>query len=83
MKPMAKRLASLTLAVCLLGSTAVLPAGAAPWSQPAGGVLETLLDVVWFLHNAYFPGDVRVENSGRYDNIYLNERAPDRLYWMD
>ena len=45
--------------------------------------LETLLDVVWFLHNAYFPGDVRVENSGRYDNIYLNERAPDRLYWMD
>ncbi len=45
MKPMVKRLASLTLAVCLLGSTAVLPAGAAPWSQPAGGVLETLLDV--------------------------------------
>ena len=42
-----------------------------------------LLDVVWFLHSTYFPHDVRVEPSGRYSRIYLVEKAPDRIYWLD
>lgn len=42
-----------------------------------------LLDVVWFLHTTYFPNDVRVEHSGRYERMYLNEKAPDRIYWLD
>ncbi len=45
--------------------------------------LDTLLDVVWFLHGNYFPEDVRVQNSGRYANIYLDEKAPDRVYWLE
>lgn len=42
-----------------------------------------ILDVVWFLHATYFPDDVRVENSGRYPRMYLNEKAPDRVYWLE
>lgn len=42
-----------------------------------------ILDVVWFLHTTYFPDDVRVENSGRYPRMYLNEKAPDRVYWLE
>lgn len=49
----------------------------------ASGSLEDILDVVWFLHSSYFPGDVRVEHSGRYSRMYLNEKAPDRVYWLD
>lgn len=45
--------------------------------------LDALLDVVWFLHNVYFPNNVRVHNSGKYDNIYLDERAPDRVHWVE
>ena len=45
--------------------------------------LEDILDVVWFLHSTYFPGDVRVEHSGRYTRMYLNEKAPDKVYWLE
>ncbi len=45
--------------------------------------LPDLLDVVWFLHTSYFPNDVRVEHSGRYGRLYLSEKAPDRVYWLD
>ena len=42
-----------------------------------------ILDVVWYLHSTYFPHDVRVEHSGRYPRMYMNEKAPDRVYWLD
>ena len=42
-----------------------------------------ILDAVWFLHSVYFPHDVRVESSGRYTQIRLAEKAPDRVYWLD
>lgn len=42
-----------------------------------------LLDVVWFLHTVYFPDDVRVEHSKRYKKIFLQEQAPDKIYWLD
>ena len=45
--------------------------------------LDALLDVVWFLRNAYFPCDARVRSSGKYANIYLRERAPDKVRWVD
>lgn len=45
--------------------------------------LPDILDVVWFLHSTYFPADVRVEHSGRYTRVYLDEKAPDRVYWLD
>ena len=37
-----------------------------------------ILDVVWFLHTTYFPDDIRLEHSGRYSRMYLNEKAPDK-----
>ncbi len=42
---------------------------------------QDIIDAVWYLHSIYFPDDIRVEHSGRYSRIYLNEKAPDRLYW--
>ena len=42
-----------------------------------------LLDTVWFLHNVYFLDDVRVEHSQRYRKIFLQEQAPDKIYWLD
>ncbi len=45
--------------------------------------MEDILDVVWFLHTGYFPNDVRVEHSGRYRRMFLNEKAPDKVYWLD
>jgi len=42
---------------------------------------QDIIDAVWYLHSIYFPSDIRVEHSGRYSRIYLNEKAPDRLYW--
>lgn len=40
-------------------------------------------DVVWFLHSTYFPHDIRVEHSGRYERIHLSEKAPDRVSWLE
>ncbi len=45
--------------------------------------LDNILDVVWFLHSTYFPDDVRVDHSGRYSRMYLNEKAPDKLFWQE
>lgn len=42
-----------------------------------------ILDVIWFLHSTYFPKDVRVEHSGRYGRMYLEEKAPDKVFWME
>ena len=42
-----------------------------------------LLDTVWFLHTVYFPHDVRVTHSQRYRKIFLEEQAPDKIYWLD
>ena len=44
---------------------------------------DDLLDVVWFLHTTYFPDDVRVEHSQRYRKIFLQEQAPDKIFWLD
>lgn len=44
---------------------------------------KDILDVVWFLHNEYFAGDVRVENSGRYNNFYLTEKTSDKVSWTE
>ncbi len=43
----------------------------------------SLLDAVWFLHSVYFPHDIRVEPSGRYATIRVQEKAPDKVHWLD
>lgn len=44
---------------------------------------NSIMDVVWFLHSIYFPGDVRVESSGKHKTIYVSEKAPDKVHWLD
>ena len=39
-------------------------------------------DVLWFFIQTYFPGNTTVNHSGRYENIFLKESAPDKLTWV-
>jgi hypothetical protein len=39
-------------------------------------------DVVWFFRSTYFPENPGVEHSGRYERIFMNESAPDKLIWV-
>jgi len=39
-------------------------------------------DVVWFFMQTYFPEKTNLKHSGRYENIYLKESAPDKLMWV-
>jgi len=39
-------------------------------------------DVVWFFMQNYFPENNSEEHSGRYENIFLKESAPDKLIWV-
>jgi len=43
---------------------------------------NVMADVNWFLMNQYFPDNNSVKHSGRYENIYLKESAPDKLMWV-
>ena len=40
-------------------------------------------DVVWFFMQTYFPEDTTAKHSGRYENIFLKESAPDKLMWVE
>jgi hypothetical protein len=39
-------------------------------------------DVVWFFRKTYFPENPGVSHSGRYQRIFMNESAPDKLIWV-
>jgi len=39
-------------------------------------------DVIWFFMQTYFPEVATLNHSGRYDNIFLKESAPDNLMWV-
>jgi len=41
-----------------------------------------MADVVWFFRSTYFPENPGVEHSGRYQKIYMNESAPNKLIWV-
>jgi len=41
-----------------------------------------MADVLWFYMQTYMPDDPKTEHSGRYENIYLKESAPDKLIWV-
>ncbi|MDR2898279.1 MAG: hypothetical protein LBU99_05625 [Spirochaetaceae bacterium] len=45
-------------------------------------ILADMQDVLWFLHKSYFGSEVRIQPSGRYDQIYLKEYAPDNVHWI-
>jgi hypothetical protein len=41
-----------------------------------------MADVVWFFRKTYFPENPGVAHSGRYERIFMNESAPDKLIWV-
>jgi len=41
-----------------------------------------MADVLWFYMQTYLPDDTKTEHSGRYENIFLKESAPDKLIWV-
>jgi hypothetical protein len=43
---------------------------------------EIMADVIWFFRGTYFPENPGVQHSGRYEKIYMNESAPDKLIWV-
>ena len=42
-----------------------------------------MADVVWFFRKTYFPENPGVHHSGRYERIYMNEAAPDKVRWIE
>jgi len=41
-----------------------------------------MADVVWFFMQTYLPDNTTVNHSGRFENIFLKESAPDKLIWV-
>jgi len=39
-------------------------------------------DVIWYLMQVYDPEKTSVKHSGRYENIFIKESAPDKLMWV-
>lgn len=49
---------------------------------PSNSAMD-MADVVWFFRKTYFPEAAGVEHSGRFERIYMNETAPDKVRWID
>jgi hypothetical protein len=43
---------------------------------------NVMADVIWFFMQNYFPEKTSFKHSGRYENIFLKESAPDKLIWV-
>ena len=43
---------------------------------------KVMADILWFLLSTYFPDDTHEPHSGRYNEIYVNQSAPDKLIWV-
>jgi len=43
---------------------------------------NVMADVLWFFMQTYFPEKTTFKHSGRYNNIFLKESAPDKLIWV-
>jgi len=41
-----------------------------------------MADVVWFFMQNYFPEKTDIKHSGRFEDIFLKESAPDKLIWV-
>ncbi|MDR1024430.1 MAG: hypothetical protein LBL56_01790 [Treponema sp.] len=48
-----------------------------PSNSPA-----VMSDIVWFFRKTYFPENPGVSHSGRYEKIFLQESAPNKLIWV-
>jgi len=43
---------------------------------------NVMADVIWYFMQEYFPDNTSVEHSGRFENIFLKESAPNKLIWV-
>jgi hypothetical protein len=41
-----------------------------------------MADILWFFRKIYFPENPGVEHSGRFEKIFMNESAPNKLIWV-
>jgi hypothetical protein len=41
-----------------------------------------MADILWFFCKTYFPENPGVEHSGRFEKIFMNESAPNKLIWV-
>jgi hypothetical protein len=41
-----------------------------------------MADVVWFFRKTYLPENPGVSHSGRYEEIFIKESEPDKLFWV-
>jgi hypothetical protein len=41
-----------------------------------------MADILWFFRKTYFPENPGVEHSGRFEKIFMNESAPNKLIWV-
>ncbi|MDR2143365.1 MAG: hypothetical protein LBP29_03240 [Treponema sp.] len=41
-----------------------------------------MADILWFFRKTYFPEKPGVQHSGRFERIFMNESAPDKLIWV-
>jgi hypothetical protein len=41
-----------------------------------------MADLFWFFMQNYLPENKTISHSGRYENIFVEESAPDRLIWV-
>jgi hypothetical protein len=44
--------------------------------------VTAMADIVWFFRKTYFPENPGVSHSGKYEKIFINESAPDKLIWV-
>ncbi len=44
---------------------------------------KDIQDIIWLLHSSYFFEDIRVEHSHRYEALFLNEKSPDKVFWVE
>jgi len=43
---------------------------------------KVMADVVWYFMKTYFPENPPAVHSGRYNKIFMTEKAPDKLNWV-
>jgi hypothetical protein len=43
---------------------------------------DTMADVLWFFMSTYLPENPGVENSGKYEKIFLAQSEPNKLIWV-
>ncbi len=46
---------------------------------------KDMQDVIWFLHSSYYPDDkdLKIDHSHRYENFFLDEETPDKIFWFE